>query len=82
VGAQLFQDDTLQELGEERQVGHRTVVFQLVDIKAGLLNEWADNGRLEAVWNNPCGQGGVYDVGDRRQQRVQTLGEEKAGQGV
>ena len=68
VEVELVEDNLLKELGEEREIGDRAVVLEIIWVKALLLEERTNDGGLENVMDGASLFGSVDDVSDDGQE--------------
>ena len=78
----LFQDDTLQYLWQEWQIGYRLVVFQAVGIKTSLFQQMLDKSMFKTMWYNTRWQRLTHDTGHYGNNFVQTIIKDRGGYGV
>jgi hypothetical protein len=67
VKVELIENDFFKELGQEREIGNRTIVFEVVWVEVVFFQERADESRLESVRDSASLERSVDDVGDERQ---------------
>ena len=69
-------EDNLKGLGEERYIGERAVVLEVVWVKVVLFEERTNDGGLENVMDGASLFGSVDDVSDEGQEFGKTVGVE------
>ena len=79
---ELVEDNLLKELGEEREIGDRAVVFEVIWVKIVFFEERTDNGGLKTVRDGASLYGSVDDVGDEGKELGKTLRVEGGREGV
>ena len=66
--AELLKDDFLENLGNERKVRDRAIVYQVIWVKVVLFQERTNNSCLKCCGKGTCAQGCVDNVSDGRKQ--------------
>jgi hypothetical protein len=82
VEIELVEDNLLEELGKEREIGDRAVVFEVVGIKVVFLEERTDYGGLENVRDGASLYGSVDDVSNEGQKLGNAIRVERGREGV
>ena len=80
--AELQKDDFLKKLGNEQKVRDRATVFQVIRVKAVLLQGRMNNSCLACCGKGTCAQGCVDDVSDDRKLVWEAVREERCRNGV
>ena len=66
--AELLKDDFLENLGNERKVRDRAIVYQVIWVKVVLFQERTNNSCLKCCGKGTCVQGCVDNVSNGRKQ--------------
>ena len=62
--------DALKKLGYKIESRYRSIASQVIMRQGIFFKKWFDDGSFKRIWIYSFRERKVYDIGDRRQQRV------------